>query len=759
MNSLLQPTGSAAIQPIHKKTVNQRRIFVKPLTSIKDIHIPTPRPDRVYTISLLGSTYTFKNLKHLLGAADYPKAGDFFSGLAAADEPEREAARTILSSLTLSHLFDHPLTDDAGRVDSVMQINYDINKDAFASVRDLTLGQLKDKLMRAPEVTVKQIGQGLTGPMAAALAKLMDVHELIFVSKKIETVTKARTAIGLKGTLSSRLQPNHPTDNADGLTLLTYLGLSMGSGDCLFGVNPAEDTVKNITAILEQLDSVRRQTGAPTQICVLGHIKTQISCLEQGAPVEIMFQSIAGTDRTLVEEFDVTVADLDAAYDLMNRIGPLRNKADQMMYFETGQGSEVSYGKHNNIDMTTCEALCYGLARRYDPFMVNNVTGFIGPETHRDDMEMVISNLQDHFMGKLMGLPMGMAPCYTLHSNIAQEGQQIATELLTAAGANYYMDVYLNTDRMLAYFDTSAHDDQTLREIHGLSPAPEFAAWAVSRGIYIKTPEGGYFRGPNWGNPRIFCSSESEFQSLLASCPAAYGFENAGPRPANHVSRISRFNQATSRNAIYSDLNPDQLSVEDWGPERFTWISTAAGSRGEHLSDPELGTRLTDESRAALQQFCGSDVQIVLSDGLSADAIHHNAPELLPVLVDGIQSRNLSVGKILVAPFGRVKLCEAIVEVLAPRLLIMLIGERPGGDAHASKSMSAYLMLPLTSESGLGNLDIRHEYTVISNIYDNGLPPLEGGSLIAEKALAILEHQAAGNRLEKILKEESQYPN
>ncbi|WP_022666106.1 ethanolamine ammonia-lyase subunit EutB [Desulfospira joergensenii] len=723
---------------------------MKSLTSIIDIQIPEPRPDKEYTTCLMDRTYTFQGLKHLLGAADYPKAGDCSAGLAAADEAAREAARALLSSLTLKHLFEHPLTDDSGQVDSVMRVNYDIDGEVFDSISHLTLGEVKDKLMGQTGEGIKRIGRGLTGPMAAALAKLMDVHELIFVSKKIETRTKARTGIGQRGTLSSRLQPNHPTDDTEGLTLLTYLGLSMGSGDCLIGVNPAEDTVKNITAVLEQLDAVRRQTGAPTQICVLGHVKTQTSCLEQGAPVEILFQSLAGTDQTLVEEFDVTVDDLDAAWDMMNRIGPLRDEADQMMYFETGQGSEVSYGKHNGMDMTTCEALCYGLARRYNPFMVNNVTGFIGPETHRDDMEMVISNLQDHFMGKLMGLPMGMAPCYTLHSNIASEGQQIATELLTAAGANYYMDVYLNTDRMLAYFDTSSHDDQTLREIHGRSPAPEFAEWAVSKGIYIQTPEGEYTRGPNWGNPKIFCRSETEFQALLGSLPAAYGFENAGPRPANQVSRTSRFNQATARNAIYSDLDPEQLIVDGLEPDRFKWIFTAADSREAHLNDPEKGTRLSSESRSLLGQLGPSDVRIVLSDGLSADAIHHNIPDLLPVLMDGLQSRNLCIGEILIAPFGRVKLAEAISGESNPRLVIMLIGERPGGDAHASKSMSAYLMFPL--DPSFSDTKNRHEYTVISNIYSNGLPPLEAGSLIAEKALEILRHQAAGNRLEKILK-------
>ena len=221
----------------------------------------------------------------------------------------------------------------------------------------------------------------------------------------------------------------------------------------------------------------------------------------------------------------------------MTRRGPLRDVTQQCMYFETGQGSEFTYGKHNGIDMTTAEALCYGLARRYDPFMVNNVTGFIGPETHLDNFEMIVANLQDHFMGKLLGLPMGMAPCYTLHSQITLEGQQMATQLLTAAGANYYMDVALNTDRMLAYFDTSGHDDQTLREIYGRHPAPEFLAWAQQPRNPGTDSQGAVVRGPQWGEPRQFCESEEALRELLRTTPSMHGFATAGPRPSDHVSR------------------------------------------------------------------------------------------------------------------------------------------------------------------------------------------------------------------------------
>jgi ethanolamine ammonia-lyase large subunit len=693
--------------------------------------------------------FTFHGLKALLGAADISKAGDRMAALTAADEMTREAARAILSGLTLQHIHDHPLTTTDGRIDSIMRVNYDIDREAFETIATLTVGELKDLLLRAAAPEVRRLGRGLTGVMAAALAKLMDVHELILVARKAKRSAQARTLVGAQGTLSSRLQPNHPTDDLSCVSALVYTGLSMGSGDALLGINPSIDTVENVTALLTHLDRLRRETGAPTQICVLAHMKTQMASLQDGAPLEILFQSLAGTERTLTDEFDVTVDLLDEAYHLMATQGPLRETTSQFMYFETGQGSELTYAKHEDMDMTTCEALCYGLARRYDPFMVNNVTGFIGPETHLDNIEMILSNLQDHFMGKLMGLPMGMAPCYTMHSDISIEGHQIATELLAAAGANYFMDVFLTVDRMLAYFDTSGHDDQTLREIHNARPAAEYLAWAKTRGIFTEMEDGTIERGPNWGNPRIFCGSESEFDRLLERVPAAYGFDSAGPRPANHVSREIRANLAIGRQAIAAEL--DEARLPDL---TFRRLKTRASDKQTHLGNPDIGAYLDKECIVDLAPE-GMDVQIVVSDGLSAEAIHHNIPDLLPILLDGLLAHGLSVGQPILLPFGRVKVAEAVGELLQPKLVISLIGERPGGDARASRSMSAYFAYRLADEESLakaraysGNSDMSYEYSVISNIYDGGLPPLEAGSIIAEKAVRILKTCAAGNRLE-----------
>jgi ethanolamine ammonia-lyase large subunit len=727
---------------------------MRDLKPLEQIPLPAPRADQDYCLRVGAREFRFQGLKSLLGAADFSKAGDRGAQLAAESELAREAARSILSSLTLAHLYEHPLLDERGQVDSVMRVNYDIDMAMFERLRGLTLGQLKDRLLECSGEEAAEIGAALTGVMAAALAKLMDAHELILAARKIQRTSKARTTLGLPGTLSSRLQPNHPVDDLRGVTLLIYAGFALGAGDALIGLNPAVDTVENVSAILKHLDRLRSRTAAPTQICVLAHVKTQLASLERGAPVEIMFQSLAGTESTNLTEFDISVELLDHAWRTMRDRGALAPVAENFMYFETGQGSEYTYGKHNGIDMATTEALCYGLARRYRPFMVNNVTGFIGPETHLDNWELVISNLQDHFMGKLLGLPMGMAPCYTLHSQITLEGQQAATQLLASAGANYYMDVYLNTDRMLAYFDTSGHDGQTLRELHGRTTTPEFLDWAIERGIFQRGTQGAVSRGPNWGRPEIFCETQTELDELCRATPALYGFRNAGPRPADEVSRRLRLEQAEAREAAHSELDIEQL--QRIGTLRV--CQTLATDKASHLNNPRLGSRLCPESLALLRPEA-QDVQIVVSDGLSAEAVHANLPDLLPVLLDGLQSHDLAIGEPIVLRYGRVKAAEQIAEVLQSRVVVLLIGARPGGDAQSCRSLSAYLVYHLLDPAAQalavqfsGHPEIRFEYTVISNIRPGGLPPAEAGSLIVESVCQILEHQAAGNRLEALLK-------
>jgi ethanolamine ammonia-lyase large subunit len=709
------------------------------LRPLAEIHVPPPQPDMEYPFRGLGRSISFRGLKALLGAADVHKAGDARAGLAALNEFAREAARTVLASLPLQHVYDRPLTDLSGRVDDVMRVNYDIDRGLFATIADMTVGELRDHLLRAPGDEVARIGRALTGVMAAAVAKLCDVHELVYIARKISRPTRARTLLGAPGTLSSRVQPNHPTDDLRGVTLLTLWGLSLGAGDAILGLNPAVDTVENVGAALHHLDRLRRRLGVPTQICVLGHVRTQLAALEAGAPVEILFQSLAGTESTLTSEFDCTIGLLDGAYRTMAERGALAGQASQFTYFETGQGSELTYGKHNGTDMATLEALCYGLARRWDPFMVNNVTGFIGPETHLDDREMIVSNLQDHFMGKLLGLPMGMAPCFTLHAGTSLEGQQMATSLLATAGANYFMDVPLGADRMLAYFDTSGHDVQTLRELHGRRPGEEYLRWSISQGIFEER-DGGVVRGPRFGDVRALCSSDVELAELVRVTPIVPGFGVAGPRANSPVSRELRLHQAAAREAAWSELSVEELARTGG----FRIIATEAKTREEHFSSPHSGARLDRESSAALGPEA-YEVAILVSDGLSAEAVHRNVPELLPVLTDGLTARGMSLGKPLLARYGRVKLAEPVAELLGARVVVHLVGERPGGDAASSRSLSAYLCLRTRGEPEA----LPFEYTVISNIYtEGGLPPAEAAAVIIDKVTQILTHGAAGNRLE-----------
>jgi ethanolamine ammonia-lyase large subunit len=317
------------------------------------------------------------------------------------------------------------------------------------------------------------------------------------------------------------------------------------------------------------------------------------------------------------------------------------------------------------------------------------------------------------------------------------------------------MDVALNTDRMLAYFDTSGHDNQTLREIHGKRPAPEFLDWGIERGIFARDSRGEVVRGPHWGDPRRFCESEAEFQELVAATPALGTFENAGPRPVNATARQGMMNQGVGREAIHAELNIDELRQLFAGEQAFLRvIETQATSKETHLNSPSLGARLSAECLGRLgPEHC--QVQIVISDGLSAAAIHHNLTDLLPALLDGLAGRHLRIGMPIVAKYGRVKLAEPLAEQLEAELIIYLIGERPGGDALASRSLSAYLVYRLAdpgaqarAASFSGNAAVRFEYTVISNIYAGGLPPAEAAGVIVEKVGDILKHQAAGNRLE-----------
>ncbi len=424
---------------------------------------------------LAGQVYAFKDLTDVLAKANDEKSGDVLLGRAAHTVTERTAAKIVLANLKLADFYENPVLppekDEVSRA-----IREDLNLGIYSRVKNWTIGELREWLMRH-ETTgedIVRLSRGLEAEVVAGVAKIMTAMDLVYAASKITVAGTCATTVGLPGTLSFRCQPNHPADDLDGIRASLCEGVSYGSGDAVFGVNPVEDNVENTRAILDLLWEFMQKWSIPTQNCVLAHITTQMGAVEKGAACCCLFQSIAGTEPAN-EGFGVTTNLLHEAYDLIHKLG--QAPGPNLLYFETGQGSEQSIDADRGVDLMTLEARCYAYARIFKPFMLNNVSGFIGPETLYDGRQIIRASLEDHFMGKLLGIPMGMAPCYTNHTKINQDDQEMATMLLGLAGANYYMGLPMGDDIMLAYQDTSYHDDATLRELLGRTPAPEFFEW------------------------------------------------------------------------------------------------------------------------------------------------------------------------------------------------------------------------------------------------------------------------------------------
>lgn len=431
--------------------------------------------------TLNGKTFQFKDLKEVLAKANEPKAADRFQGIAAETTTERVAAKIVLSELTVGDLTENPAIPY--EQDEVTRVNIDgLNMRAYNEKKNMTIGQLREWVLdhRTTSEDLSRSSRAFTGEVVAAVAKIMSAMDLVYGASKIHCVTHCRTTIGLPGTLSFRCQTNSTTDDPESIVLGLMEGVSYGCGDACLGINPVEDTVESTLRIADGVYKFLDRNQIPTQITVLSHITTQMEALRKGAQLSMLFQSIAGTEAAN-ENFGVNRALLEEAYQLAQR--EAFSSGPNLLYFETGQGSEVSIDADNGVDEMTLEARTYGFGRYFRPFMVNNVSGFIGPETLYDGKEMIRANLEDHFMGKLIGLPMGMAPCYTNHTSITQDDQEMATMLLNAAGANYYMGVPVGDDVMLSYQDTSFHDDATLRELSHRLPAPEFHKWMMDRGL------------------------------------------------------------------------------------------------------------------------------------------------------------------------------------------------------------------------------------------------------------------------------------
>ena len=418
-------------------------------------------------------------LKTLLAKASPARSGDELAGLAATSAQERVAAQMELADTPLKRFLNEPLIPY--EVDDVTRLILDSHvPEAFAPISHLTVGELREWLLDegTQDEALAAVAPGITPEMAAAVSKIMRVQDLVTVSAKRRVVTRFRDTIGLPGRIATRLQPNHPTDDPRGIAASVIDGLMYANGDAVIGVNPATDDVRKVETLLRMLDHIRETLEIPTQICVLAHVTTQMEALRRGAPVDLVFQSIAGTEAAN-RAFGISISMLDEAHQAVRELG----RGANVMYFETGQGSALSANAHHGLDQQTCEARAYAVARRYNPLLVNTVVGFIGPEYLFDGKQILRAGLEDHFCGKLLGLPMGCDVCYTNHAEADQDDMDVLLTMLGVAGCNYIMGVPGADDIMLNYQSTSFHDALYLRSMLKLRPAPEFEAWLARMGI------------------------------------------------------------------------------------------------------------------------------------------------------------------------------------------------------------------------------------------------------------------------------------
>ncbi|TDV72017.1 ethanolamine ammonia-lyase subunit EutB [Pseudomonas sp. LP_7_YM] len=450
--------------------------------------------------SIGGMVWRFDSLRELMAKASPARSGDFLAEVAASSDAERAAAQMALADVPLKRFLNEMLIPyEEDEVTRLIVDSHD--RAAFSTVSHLTVGGFRDWLLGddATGASLKALAPGLTPEMAAAVSKIMRVQDLVLVSQKIRVVTRFRNTVGLRGRMSTRLQPNHPTDDPAGIAASVLDGLLYGNGDAMIGINPATDSVSAISELLKMLDGVIRHYDIPTQACVLTHVTSSVTAIEKGVPVDLVFQSITGTEQAN-SSFGISLEILREGYEAglsLNR-GPLGNN---LMYFETGQGSALSANAHHGVDQQTCEARAYAVARHFNPFLVNTVVGFIGPEYLYNGKQIIRAGLEDHFCGKLLGVPMGCDICYTNHAEADQDDMDVLLTLLGVAGINFIMGIPGSDDVMLNYQTTSFHDALYARKTLGLRPAPEFEAWLTRMDI-LRQDDGGVRLGQ--GVPPLF---------------------------------------------------------------------------------------------------------------------------------------------------------------------------------------------------------------------------------------------------------------
>ena len=658
------------------------------------------------------------------------RSGDTLAGLAAASAQERVAAQKALADLPLPTFLNEAIIPyEADEVTRLIIDTHD--REAFAPVSHLTVGGLRDWLLSdaATSEVLSRLAPGLTPEMAASVSKIMRLQDLILVGAKCRVVTRFRNTIGLEGRLSTRIQPNHPTDDPRGVAASLLDGLLLGGGDAVIGINPATDNLETCIRLWEMLDDVRQRLDMPTQACILAHVTTTMQAMERGAPVDLVFQSIAGTEGANAA-FGITLSLLREAREMALALG--RGTLGQnVMYFETGQGSALSANAHHGVDQQTVEARAYAVARAFSPLLVNTVVGFIGPEYLFDGKQITRAGLEDHFCGKLLGLPMGCDICYTNHAEADQDDMDGLLTLLTAAGCTFIMGVPGADDVMLNYQSTSFSDALYARRLLGKRPAPEFEAWLERMGIL--GPRGGSLSLPpalpttgpvaealnelQRDVPTdIVPASQGIWNRLRSLTPARIGIAPTGVSQPTVAHLDFQWDHAQARDGVYSELATSELSESLYklGLDPVI-VSSQALDRHDYLRRPDHGRQLSDKSQAMLTAMATNpDVVFVLADGLSATAVNCHAVPLLEAILPVLRTENWNIGPAVLALQGRVAVGDDVALCLGATMVVVLIGERPG--LSAPDSLGVYLTWqprPDTTDAARNCL---------SNVRPEGLP-------------------------------------
>ena len=695
-------------------------------------------------------TFHFPDLKTLMAKATPLRSGDTLAGVAAGSAQERVAAQMTLADLPLSTFLNEAIIPY--EIDEVTRLIFDTHDaTAFHDISHLTVGGFRDWLLSpaADSATLTRIGPGITPEMAAAVSKIMRIQDLITVGAKCRVVTRFRNTIGLEGRLSTRVQPNHPTDDPRGVAASMLDGLLLGGGDAVIGINPATDNVDACVKLLTMIDELRLRFDMPTQSCVLTHVTNAMQAMERGAPVDIVFQSIAGTEAAN-RGFGIDLALLKDAHQMA--LSLRRGTVGQnVMYFETGQGSALSSNTHHGADQQTLETRAYAVARAFDPFLVNTVVGFIGPEYLYDGKQITRAGLEDHFCGKLLGLPMGCDICYTNHAEADQDDMDSLLTLMVTAGCTFIMGVPGADDIMLNYQSTSFHDALYVRRALGKRPAPEFEQWLIRMGLFDADGERLILK-PESGSPVVKALSELQsrltpaggslissseiWSSLRKLTPARIGIEPTGVSQPTSAHLDFQWDHAQARDAVNSELDLQGLSeqIENMGLQSIP-MKSAAADRKDYLQHPDRGRQLDSlEDSLNAAEETEYDVVFVIADGLSATAVNRHSLPMLASLIPGLLSQNWRIAPVVLAAQSRVAIGDDIAARLNANMSVVLIGERPG--LTSPDSLGIYI----TWRPKPGSVDSQRN--CISNVRPEGLPY----PAAAKKLLYLMRE---GRRLEK----------